>query len=81
MYYLTIIFIFVFYGLLNAKSLPVESPLSSEMFKSVIQMGVDGSGSGLIATTMTYYIKQSIWNNWGMANKHICTYSWYYVCV
>ena len=59
MYYLTIIFIFVFYGLLNAKSLPVESPLSSEMFKSVIQMGVDGSGSGLIATTMTYYIKQA----------------------
>ena len=59
MYYLTIAFIFVFYGLLNARSLPVESPLSSEMFKSVIQMGVDGSGSGLIATTITYYIKQA----------------------
>ncbi|WP_312258139.1 DNA translocase FtsK [Romboutsia ilealis] len=58
-YYLTIAFIFVFYGLLNARSLPVESPLSSEMFKSVIQMGVDGSGSGLIATTITYYIKQA----------------------
>ena len=59
MYYLTIAFIFVFYGLLNARSLPVESPLSSEMFKSVIQIGVDGSGSGLIATTITYYIKQA----------------------
>lgn len=59
MYYLTIAFIFVFYGLLNARSLPVESPLSSEMFKSVIQMGVDGSGSGLIATAITYYIKQA----------------------
>ena len=59
MYYLTIAFIFVFYGLLNARYLPVESPLSSEMFKSVIQMGVDGSGSGLIATTITYYIKQA----------------------
>ena len=58
-YYLTIAFIFVFYGLLNARYLPVESPLSSEMFKSVIQMGVDGSGSGLIATTITYYIKQA----------------------
>lgn len=58
-YYLTIAFIFVFYGLLNAKSLTIESPLSSEMFKSVIQMGVDGSGSGLIATTITYYIKQA----------------------
>nr|WP_290459640.1 DNA translocase FtsK [Romboutsia ilealis] len=58
-YYLTIAFIFVFYGLLNARYLPVESPLSSEMFKSVIQMGVDGSGSGLIATTITYYTKQA----------------------
>ena len=57
MYYITIVFIFVFYGLLNARNLPVESPLSSEMFKSVIQMGIDGSGSGLIATTITYYIR------------------------
>ena len=58
-YYLSIVFIFVFYGLINARALPVESPLSSEMFKSVIQMGIDGSGSGLIATTITYYIKQA----------------------
>ena len=57
MYYITIVFIFVFYGLLNARELPIESPLSSEMFKSVIQMGIDGSGSGLIATTITYYIR------------------------
>ena len=59
MYYFTIVFIFIFYGLLNARSIPVESPLSSEMFKSVIQMGIDGSGSGLIATTITYYISQA----------------------
>lgn len=58
-YYLTIMFIFIFYGLLNTQSLPVESPLSSEMFKAVIQMGIEGSGSGLIATTITYYIKQA----------------------
>ena len=58
-YHLGIVFIFVFYGLINARALPVESPLSSEMFKSVIQMGIDGSGSGLIATTITYYIKQA----------------------
>ena len=59
MYYLTIVFIFIFYGLLNSRALPVESPLSNEMFKSVIQMGIDGSGSGLIATTITYYIKEA----------------------
>ncbi len=59
MYYFTIVFIFIFYGLLNARALPVESPLSSEMFKSVIQMGIDGSGSGLVATTITYYISKA----------------------
>ena len=59
MYYYTIVFIFIFYGLLNARALPVESPLSSEMFKSVIQMGIDGSGSGLVATTITYYISKA----------------------
>lgn len=58
-YYSTIVFIFIFYGLLNARALPVESPLSSEMFKSVIQMGIDGSGSGLVATTITYYISKA----------------------
>ncbi|WP_296644907.1 FtsK/SpoIIIE family DNA translocase [Romboutsia sp. 13368] len=59
MYYFTIVFIFIFYGLLNARALPVESPLSDEMFKSVVQMGIDGSGSGLIATTITYYISKA----------------------
>ncbi|MGL5316455.1 MAG: DNA translocase FtsK 4TM domain-containing protein [Peptostreptococcaceae bacterium] len=57
-YYVVIGFIFVFYGLLNARTLPIDSPLKSDMLKPVIQMGVNGEGSGLIATTITYYIKQ-----------------------
>lgn len=58
MYYLAIIFIFVFYGLTNSKSLPIDSPLSSEMLKPVMKMGVDGTGSGLVSTTITYYMVQ-----------------------
>lgn len=58
MYYLAVTFIFVFYGLINSRSIPVDSPLSPEMLKPVMEMGVDGSGCGLIATTITYYIEQ-----------------------
>ena len=57
-YYVVIGFIFVFYGLLNARSLPVDSPLKTEMLKPVIQMGISGEGSGLVATTITYYIRE-----------------------
>ena len=57
-YYVAIGFIFVFYGLINAKTLPVDSPLKSDMIKPVIEMGVSGDGCGLIATTITYYIRQ-----------------------
>lgn len=55
-YYIGIIFIFVFYGLLNSRNLPVDSPLNSEMLKPVMEMGVNGKGPGLIATTIIYYI-------------------------
>ena len=57
-YYVAILFIFVFYGLLNSRSLPVDSPLNPEMLKPVMEMGVDGQGCGLIATTITYYISK-----------------------
>ncbi|MEG1311578.1 MAG: DNA translocase FtsK [Romboutsia sp.] len=57
-YYVCIVFIFIFYGLFNSKNLPVDSPISPEMLKPIMEMGVNGSGCGLIATTITYYIKQ-----------------------
>lgn len=57
-YYAGIAFIFVFYGLINAKNLSVDSPLSPEMLKPVMQMGVNGEGCGLIATTITYYLSK-----------------------
>ena len=57
-YYVGILFIFVFYGLLNSNKLPIDSPLSSDMLKPVMEMGVNGEGPGLIASTITYYINQ-----------------------
>ncbi|MDK2563322.1 DNA translocase FtsK [Romboutsia sedimentorum] len=57
-YYIGLIFIFVFYGLLNSRNLPVDSPLNSEMLKPVMEMGVNGKGPGLIATTIIYYISK-----------------------
>lgn len=57
-YYVAIAFIFVFYGLMNSRNLPVDSPLSSEMLKPVMDQGVSGEGCGLIATTITYYLSK-----------------------
>lgn len=57
-YYAGIAFIFVFYGLMNSRNLPVDSPISSEMLKPVMQMGVNGEGPGLLATTITYYMSK-----------------------
>ncbi|MGL5329399.1 MAG: DNA translocase FtsK [Peptostreptococcaceae bacterium] len=56
-YYIVIAFIFVFYGLLNSRTIPVDSPLKSTMIKDVMQMGVEGTGTGLVTSTITFYIK------------------------
>lgn len=55
-YYVGILFIFIFYGLFNSKTLPIDSPLNPEILKPVIEMGVTGEGTGLISTTITFYI-------------------------
>lgn len=56
LYYIAILFIFVFYGLLNVRSLPVDSPLSANMVTDVMDMGVAGTGSGLISSTIAFYM-------------------------
>ncbi|WP_250672835.1 DNA translocase FtsK [Paraclostridium ghonii] len=55
-YYLGVFFIFIFYGLLNAKNLPIDSPTNSYVFKEVSKAAVEGEGCGLIATFITYYV-------------------------
>ena len=55
--YIFIVFLFVFYGLINARKIPVENPLKANMYRDVMQMGIDGSGCGLVTSTISYFIK------------------------
>ena len=55
LYYIGIFFIFIFYGLLNAKSLPIDSPTNSYVVKDIVNSAIDGEGCGLIATVITFY--------------------------
>ncbi|MEG0180520.1 MAG: DNA translocase FtsK [Peptostreptococcaceae bacterium] len=56
LYYLGVFFIFMFYGLINAKNLPIDSPTNSYVIKEVTKQAVSGDGCGLIATVITYYV-------------------------
>ena len=58
MFYVAILFIFIFYGLTNLDNLPIDSPLNPEMLKPIMEMGIDGTGCGLVSTTITYYMIQ-----------------------
>ena len=55
--YIFIVFLFIFYGLFNARKIPVDNPLKANMYADVMKMGVDGSGCGLITSTIAYFIK------------------------
>ncbi len=54
--YIGIFFIFIFYGLINANSLPIDSPTNSYVIKEVTKQALNGTGCGLIATVITYYV-------------------------
>ncbi len=55
-YYLIIIYIFIFYGLIHFATLPTRSPLKLPILKDVMKMGVTNEGIGLIPTVITYYL-------------------------
>ena len=55
--YIYIAFLFIFYGLFNARKIPVDNPLRANMYGDVMKMGIDGSGCGLITSTIAYFIK------------------------
>ena len=56
--YLFILFLFIFYGLIYPGRIPVENPLKVSMYKDVMQMGIKGTGCGLITSTIAYFIKE-----------------------
>ena len=57
-YYIAIIFIFIFYGLFNSNLIPVDNPLRPEMISSIMRVGVEDGGIGLITSIIAYFIKE-----------------------
>ena len=57
-YYIAIIFIFIFYGLLNSNLIPVDNPLRPEMISSIMKVAVENQGIGLITAIIVYFIKE-----------------------
>ncbi len=80
-YYVVVTFVFVFYGLINARSIPVDVPLKSNMINDVMQMGVEGTGSGLITSTIAYYIKAIFGITGGWLISIFALVLWYYVTI
>ena len=58
-HYILIVYLFLFYGLLNKENLPIDSPLDPQMLRGVIDMGVSGDGPGFISTFMAYYLTKA----------------------
>lgn len=56
--YIAIIFIFIFYGLLNSNLIPVDNPLRPEMISSIMKVAVENGGIGLITSIIAYFIKE-----------------------
>ena len=55
--YIAIVFIFIFYGLLNSNLIPVDNPLRPEMISSIMKVAVEDGGIGLVTSVIAYYIK------------------------
>lgn len=56
--YIAIVFIFIFYGLLNSNLIPVDNPLRPEMISSIMKVSVEEGGIGLVTSIIAYYIKE-----------------------
>ncbi|HSQ33282.1 MAG TPA: DNA translocase FtsK 4TM domain-containing protein [Peptostreptococcaceae bacterium] len=56
LYYAILFFILLFYGLFNTEYLPIDSPFKADMLKGIFNMSVEGEGSGIFATIITYYV-------------------------
>ena len=56
--YIAIVFIFIFYGLLNSNLIPVDNPLRPEMISSIMKVSVEEGGIGLVTSIVAYYIKE-----------------------
>lgn len=56
--YIAIVFIFIFYGLLNSNLIPVDNPLRPEMISSIMKVAVEDGELGLVTSIIAYYMKE-----------------------
>lgn len=55
-FYIVIVFLIIYYGLINYARTPSESPFKRDVFQDLIKMGVSSEGLGLIPSIVTYYL-------------------------
>ena len=55
-FYIFVLFIVIYYGLINYARTPSESPFSLDMIQDIVKMGVSREGVGLIPSILTYLL-------------------------
>lgn len=55
-FYIFVLFLVIYYGLINYARTPSESPFSLDMVQDIIKMGVSREGVGLIPSVVTYLL-------------------------
>ncbi len=55
-FYIFVLFLVIYYGLINYARTPSESPFSLDMVQDIIKMGVSKEGVGLIPSVVTYLL-------------------------
>lgn len=56
MFYVAIVFLIIYYGLINYAQIPSDSMLSADVLQDTIKMGVTRESIGLIPSFITYYL-------------------------
>lgn len=59
-FYIAILFLIIYYGLVNYARTPSESPLKGDVFQDLIKMGVSGEGLGLVPSFIIYYLTRML---------------------
>lgn len=55
-FYFFVLFLIIYYGLINYAQTPAESPFKSGALQDIMKMGVTREGIGLIPSIVTYYL-------------------------
>lgn len=55
-FYIFVLFLVIYYGLINYARTPSESPFNLDMVQDIIKMGVSKEGVGLIPSVVTYLL-------------------------